>query len=111
MEVLPIVVGEYVLPGGRRPFSEWLECLRDGKARTKVENRLSRLQTGNFGDCRILDSIFELRIDYGPGYRIYCGKKNDAFVVLLAGGNKKTQDADIQTAKAFWKDYKKRASG
>ena len=110
MEVLPVRIEEYELPGGRKPFADWLDGLEDRKARAIVDNRLLRLQAGNFGDYKFIESIFELRIDYGPGYRIYCGKKNDTFVLLLAGGSKKTQVADIEAAKYFWSEYKKRSS-
>jgi putative addiction module killer protein len=110
MEALPIRIEEYVLPEGRKPFSDWLDGMDDRKAKGIIDSRVRRLRTGNFGDCKALESIFELRIDYGPGYRIYCGKKNHTCVLLLAGGSKKTQDSDIKTAKHYWSEYKKRTS-
>jgi putative addiction module killer protein len=110
MEVLPIRIYEYALPDGRRPFPEWVEHLGDRQAKDIIFKRLGRLKSGNFGDCKVIESIIELRIDHGPGYRIYCGKKKDTIVVLLIGGTKKSQESDIQTAKSYWADYQKRAS-
>ncbi len=111
MDVLPVRVEEYILPDGRSPFSEWVESLEDGKTRRKVADRLRRLRLGNFGDCKFFETILELRIDYGPGYRIYCGKKNNTFVLLLVRGTKRSQDGDIKTAKKYWAEYEKGISG
>ncbi len=73
-----------------------------------IERRLARLMAGNLGDWKTIDTIKELRIDYGPGYRIYCGKKGQTWILLLVGGTKRTQARDIQTAKAYWADYENR---
>lgn len=108
MEVLPLLLQEYVLPGGKAPFSEWLENLGDIEASKAINRRLIRIRLGNLGDCKYFESHLELRIDYGPGYRIYCGRKKNTIVVLLIGGTKKSQEGDIQTAKYFWADYQKR---
>jgi putative addiction module killer protein len=70
-----------------------------------VLTRITRLRLGNFGDCKIIkrtNIIFELRIDYGPGYRIYFGKKDQALVILLIGGDKKSQESDIAKTKKYW---------
>lgn len=99
MEVLPIRIEEYELPGGRKPFPEWLISVCDNESRKIIYKRLLRLQGGNLGDCKYMESILELRIDHGPGYRIYCGRKKNRFVILLIGGTKKSQENDIQTAK------------
>jgi putative addiction module killer protein len=110
MEVLPTRVEVYELPNGSSPFQIWLDSLADIKTRLIVRKRLARLRAGNFGDCKFFESIAELRIDYGPGYRIYIGKKGDSLVILLAGGTKKSQAGDIQKAKQYWQDLQTSAS-
>jgi putative addiction module killer protein len=74
-----------------------------------LERRVANLRRGNLGDSKFFDTILELRIDHGPGYRIYCGKKGKTFVLLLCGGTKRSQDQDIRIAKAYWQDYQARA--
>src|SRR5687768_2527828 len=108
MEVRPIRVEIYVTERGVQPFSEWLRPLKDLKAQAAIIKRIRRLELGNLGDFKYFDQILELRIDYGPGYRIYCGKKEGTWVVLLVGGTKRTQDADLQAAKAYWQDWERR---
>jgi len=81
-------------------FSDWLGSLRDRRARAKIADRLARLADGNFGDRKsVKGGVFELRIDYGPGYRVYFFQRGKELVILLCGGNKRTQDADIAIAK------------
>ena len=76
------------------------------KAITKIEARLRRLENGNLGDYRSVgEGVFELRIDYGPGYRVYFGQVGSTIVLLLCGGDKSTQDQDISTAKRYWANY------
>ena len=71
--------------------------------------RLNRVERGNFSVAKGVDAgVFELRLDFGPGYRIYCGKDGDTLVILLGGGTKKRQQVDIATAHALWQEYKKR---
>ncbi len=80
-------------------FSEWLSSLRDARARTRVQARILRLKLGNPGDAKpVGEGVSELRIDYGPGYRVYYVKRGPLLVILLAGGAKPTQDKDIKTA-------------
>lgn len=80
-------------------FDRWLNKFRDIRARVRILVRLERLAEGHAGDTKpVGDRIFELRIDYGPGYRVYYVKQDQSIVVLLAGGDKRTQDADIRTA-------------
>lgn len=110
MEVQPIDVLEYVTTDRRRPYSEWLQSVRDAKTRFILDKRIANLRRGNLGDFKVFDNLLELRIDYGPGYRIYCGKKGKTFVILLCGGTKRTQDQDIRTAQAYWRDHQARAS-
>lgn len=80
-------------------FSTWLETLRDARARARVQARILRLRYGNPGDVKpVGEGVSEMRIDYGPGYRVYFVKRGALLVILLAGGAKPTQDKDIKTA-------------
>ena len=80
-------------------FSQWLDGLRDLRARARVQVRIERLAAGHAGDVKpVGEGVSELRIDYGPGYRVYFMKRGSAVVILLAGGDKRTQAADIRTA-------------
>jgi putative addiction module killer protein len=80
-------------------FAKWLDGLRDVRARARVQVRIERLADGNAGDVEpVGEGVFELRIDYGPGYRVYFKKHGREVVILLAGGDKRTQSADIKTA-------------
>ncbi|MGA3370229.1 MAG: type II toxin-antitoxin system RelE/ParE family toxin [Terracidiphilus sp.] len=87
-------------------FSDWLRNLRDEKARSRVLIRIRRLSLGNFGDVKpVGDGVSELRIDYGPGYRVYLQRRGSVLVLLLAGGSKKTQSTDIAKAKKLAKEW------
>lgn len=102
-------VREYETADERRPFAEWMQALRNREARARIVARIVRLQAGNRGDWRgIGGALFELRIDYGPGYRIYCGQDGETLVLLLCGGDKRTQTQDIERAHEHWKDYEAR---
>ena len=80
-------------------YAKWLDGLRDTRARARVLVRVERLAAGNPGDVRpVGEGVSELRIDYGPGYRVYFKKQAHAIVVLLAGGDKRTQSDDVKTA-------------
>ena len=80
-------------------FSDWLSSLRDAQARTRIQARILRLRLGNPGDVKpVGEGVSELRINYGPGYRVYYVKRGTMLIVLLAGGAKPTQDKDIKTA-------------
>ena len=80
-------------------FAQWLDGLRDVRARARVQVRIERLATGNAGDVEpVGEGVSELRIDYGPGYRVYFKRHGREVVILLAGGDKRTQSADIKTA-------------
>lgn len=88
-------------------FDKWLSALRDRRARAKVQVRITRLALGNPGDVKPVGAgISELRIDYGPGYRVYFMQRGPVLVVLLCGGEKRTQAADIKLAQAIAKDWK-----
>ena len=91
---------------------EWFGKLRDNRAKATVDARLIRIRLGNFGFCRAVGKgVSELKIDYGPGYRVYFGTDGEAVVVLLLGGEKSTQAKDIKKAREFWADYKKTKTG
>lgn len=94
---------------GRDIYQAWLEDLRDMKGKIAIVRRVDRLEHGNPGDhayCR--DGVWEMRIDQGPGYRIYYGRDGDAIVVLLGGGDKSSQARDINNAATAWNDYRQR---
>jgi len=81
-------------------FIKWFEKLKDRKARARIAIRIRRVSLGNLGDAKpVGDGISELRIDYGPGYRVYFTQRNDQLIILIAGGDKTTQVSDIQKAK------------
>jgi putative addiction module killer protein len=91
---------------GREPFTIWFENLRDAEARIRIPSRLRRLEQGNYGDCKaIRKGICELRMFFGPGYRIYFGVEKNCIVVLLCGGKKNGQEKDIENALRYWEDY------
>ncbi len=92
---------------GRVPFEDWLDDLNDKRAVARILARLARVRQGNLGDCKpVGDGVSELRVDYGPGYRVYFGQRGKTLVVLLCGGDKRTQDRDIQLAKQYWHEFK-----
>lgn len=94
---------------GRSILREWLDNLPDAQAAARVVARITRLGVGAFGDCKPLQrGIWELRIDHGPGYRLYYAKIGGAVVLLLCGGDKRRQRADIERAVAYLEDYKRR---
>lgn len=104
-----IELRHYVTADGRDLFGVWLKRLRDAKARARIEVRLGRLERGLFGDCRpVGEGVSELRIDHGPGYRVYFCRDGDAIVILLCAGDKRTQARDIRDAIDFRKDYDNR---
>ena len=103
-----ITVREYIDPDGRSPYAKWFNRL-NAPAAAKVATALVRMEQGNFSTSKgIGEGVFECRIDFGPGYRIYFGRDGDALVILLGGGTKKRQQKDIVTAKILWKEYKRR---
>lgn len=109
--VLPsnmIEVREYLDRRGHSPFAAWSDSLNK-EAAAKVAAALARIQQGNFSNAKgVGTGVYEYRIDFGPGYRIYFGKDGERLVILLGGGTKKRQQTDIATALARWQDYKQR---
>jgi len=105
----PLEIREYLTADGGNPFREWLLGLRDAQTRARIRIRLNRVRLGNLGDARSVGAgIYELRIHFGPGYRIYFGRSGKAIVILLCGGDKGSQKQDIERAQAYWADYLKR---
>lgn len=87
-------------------FAAWLDGLADLRARARIQVRIDRLALGNAGDAkRVTKRVSELRVDYGPGYRVYFTRKGSALVLLLCGGDKRTQDADIKRATTIADDW------
>ena len=96
-------------PNGRVPFNDWMQRFKEFDTRSKVITRLDRLKLGNFGDCKSVgEGVAELRIHYGPGLRIYYSKIESKIIVLLVGGDKSTQSADISRAVEFLREYQSR---
>ena len=96
----------YANESSKEPFIEWLEGLRDGITQKRILARLTRLEQGNFGDCKpVGEGVSELRLFFGSGYRVYFGERDNDLIVLLCGGDKGSQDADIQQAKVYWQRY------
>jgi putative addiction module killer protein len=99
-------------PKGRYPYREWLASLKDSVTIARLDVRLTKLILGNFGKHRSVgEGVIELKEDFGPGYRIYVGEDGPRIVVILCGGDKSRQTADIQRAKDYWKQYKSRKRG
>src|SRR5262245_47100234 len=99
---------DYVSPDGLRPFRRWFERL-EATAAAKVNTALTRLQLGNTSNVESVGAgVLELKVHFGPGYRVYFGKDGDAIVILLAGGTKQRQHRDIADAHRRWQEYKQR---
>jgi putative addiction module killer protein len=103
-----VAIREYLSDQGRSPFGKWFEEL-DAQAAARVTTALVRIGQGNFSNVKGVGSgVFEFRLDFGPGYRLYFGKDGETLVILLAGGTKRRQQQDIADAQARWEDYKRR---
>ena len=102
-------VFRYQTESGKEPLTDWLQSIRDKQAQAKIRIRIKRLEAGNFGDCYpVGEGVIELREHLGAGYRVYFGRHGQTVVILLCGGSKKSQPADIKTAKDYWEDWKRR---
>ena len=103
-----ITVRQYISPDETSPFGEWLDSL-DDPAAARVLTTVTRIEHGNFASVKGVGAgVFESRIDFGPGLRVYFGKDGDTVVILLGGGTKKRQARDIADAHRCWQDYKRR---
>lgn len=104
-------IRHYLTASGRDPYQSWLDRLKDLRARVAIQRRVDRVAGGNFGDHKSCGGgVLELRVDAGPGYRVYYAQVGSAIVLLLCGGDKRSQQANIETAKKYWKDYQGRAA-
>lgn len=99
----------YLTDAGKDLYQDWLDGLGDMRARVAIQRRVDRLAIGTFGDHRFCrEGVWELRIDVGAGYRVYYAQTGQALVLLLYGGDKRSQNADIDSAVDYWKDYQRR---
>ena len=111
MSTQPREVIRYITPDGKIPLLEWTASLRDLRAKSKINQRIDRLQIGNLGDYKFVgDGVYELRIDYGGGYRIYFGQVGSVVILLLCAGDKSSQSKDIRRAKEYWRNYEQRTN-
>jgi putative addiction module killer protein len=109
MEVKQRTIEIYEQVDGKQPYESWLSELKDPMSRARIRSRIDKVETGNFGDFRSVgDGVSELRFTFGAGFRIYYGLKGETIVILLIGGDKSSQEKDIEKAKEFWADYKER---
>ena len=107
MEAAPRKIVILRLDDGVSPFEDWLDSIRDSLLVRAIDSRITRVRDGNFGDHKSVgEGVFELRVHKGPGLRIYYGLDGENIVVLLGGGDKSTQENDIEEAKYLWRKYK-----
>jgi len=103
-------IEHYLTADGQKDiYIDWLRCLRDVQAKVAIIRRVGRIEQGNLGNHRFCrDGVWELRIDVGPGYRVYYGLSGQRLVLLLCGGDKRTQSSDIDRAVNYWQDWQRR---
>lgn len=105
----PRTINFYETLNGHKPFTRWFLSIRDRGVRERIQARLTSVRAGNFGDRKSVGGgVWELRLAFGPGYRIYYGEVDNTIVLLLCGGDKSSQRRDIERAKNYWKEYKER---
>ena len=96
----------YATKDNQTPFLDWLESIKDKKLRYRIKERMDRIALGNLGDHKyLIEGVFEFRLDFGSGYRIYFGEEQKKIILLLCAGDKSTQKKDICKAVSYWKDY------
>lgn len=99
----------YTLENGKEPFVIWLKSIKDNLIQARIKSAILRLSSNNFGDCKkINNDISEMRLHFGPGYRVYFAESSNVVILLLCGGDKSTQSKDIEKAKKYLKNYKER---
>jgi putative addiction module killer protein len=99
----------YLSSDGKDLYQQWLERLKDRTAKARITMRINRMAAGAFGDCKpVRDGVWEFRVDHGPGYRVYYAQAGQRLVLLLLGGDKRSQQADIKKAVDCWADYQRR---
>ncbi|MFZ4403749.1 MAG: type II toxin-antitoxin system RelE/ParE family toxin [Pseudobdellovibrionaceae bacterium] len=109
MEATTKTLINYKTEDGKEPFREWLKSLRDKVTTARIQSRLERVKLGNFGDAKSVgNGVSELRFTFGSGFRVYYAQDGDQIVVLLIGGDKSSQEKDIQLAHNYWSDYTRR---
>ena len=102
-------IRHYVTVDGKDPYQQWFDSLRDPRVKIQILRRINSIELGNLGDhkfCR--DGVWELRLDQGPGYRVYYAKSGQQVILLLSGGDKRRQTADIEQAVQYWQDWQRR---
>ena len=109
MEAQEREIEYYETEDGERPFQKWLSALKDKQGRQKIRTRIDRVSLGNLGFCEpVGEGVMELKIDFGPGYRVYFGQVGNKLVILLNGGDKGSQHKNIKTAHEYWANYRRR---
>ena len=104
-------IRHYLTASGGDPYQEWLDRLKDLTGRIAIQRRVDRIAVGNFGDHKFCtEGVWELRVDVGPGYRVYYAQAGKTIVLLLCGGTKRTQATDIRTAVKYRQDYQRRTA-
>ena len=99
-------IQDYLTPEGDDPYAQWLASLADRQARARVLVRIGRMASGNFGDVKpVGEGVWEVRVDWGPGYRVYYAIAGKKIILLLLGGDKRKQNSDVLTAKEYWADW------
>lgn len=107
MEVKPRSLRIYETENGKRPFEDWVKSLKDPPMVRRIQARLAGVSAGNLGDVKpVGEGVSELRLKFGPGFRIYFGADGVELIILLCGGDKGSQDKDIRKAKEYWADYR-----
>lgn len=98
----------YKTAAGKEPYSEYVDSLKDRRGAAKIRLRVTRAEMGNLGNHRSVgQGVVELKIDFGPGYRVYIGLEGNEVIVLLGAGDKGTQEKDIAKAKSYWEEYRR----
>ena len=109
MEIIARTIKYYLTSAGNAPYKTWFDELKDIRAKQIILSRLIRIERGNMGDCAVVgNGVQELRIHFGPGYRLYFGLDERTVVILLIGGDKITQHSEISKARMYWADYLRR---
>lgn len=112
MKEMNNTINEYVTPDNKAPYSSWLGTLKDKIGKARIISQVDRMELGIFGDSKSVgEGVSELRIHYGPGYRVYYAQEGKNIYLLLCGGDKSSQDKDIKLAKQYWNNYKKEMRG
>ena len=107
MEKITLI--EYEAPDGKCPFKRWTDSIRNIQTQARIFRYVRSLSLGNFNNCRpVGEGVHELKIDFGPGYRVYFGNDGKTIVILLCGGSKKSQNKDIALAQKYWAEYRLR---